>query len=395
MLETKENNRRAFMQSTAAAGLAAFTILAPRQVWGLDQNSKIQLGIIGCGGRGQFDGRNLLKTGKVKIIALADYFADQAQAMAQTFEVPEERLAIGIDGYQALCESPDLDAVLLTAAPYFRPMQFEAAIKAGKHVFAEKPIAVDGWGCQKFLEVGKAAQEKQRVVGAGLQTRFDSARQAIAERIQAGAIGKLLVGHSTRMGGDLWRRKREPGYSERDYQVRNWLYYTWACGDFITEMHIHNLDVFNWFTGLLPVSATATAGRQARLDVGDIYDHIQVLYEYPDGFSLSHTGTQIQKGYEGSTKQIVGTEGYYDEKTGLVAKDGEKLTHESIQETTEIEMRQFVEAILGERPYMNQTEYVTTSTFTCILGRMAAKAGRKVTWDEAWDSAERLEPPTD
>ncbi|MGC9327840.1 MAG: Gfo/Idh/MocA family protein, partial [Candidatus Hinthialibacter sp.] len=289
--------------------------------------------------------------------------------------------------------SEDVDAVLLTTAPFFRPIQFEAAIQAGKHVFAEKPIAVDPWGCRKFMENGKLAEQKKLTVGAGLQSRYDEGRQKIAQMIHDGAIGDLLLGHSTRMGGDLWRRERPAHFSERDHQVRHWLYYQWGSGDFITEMHVHNLDIFNWFTGMLPVSAVGKGDRRVRLDVGDILDYIQVLYEYPGGFTLSHTGTQIDAGYQGSEKQIVGTKGYYDEKSGLFVGKEKASEHGGIRNATEVEMEKFVASVLGEIPTLNNSDYVTTSTFTCILGRTAAYSGEKTYWKALWDSNQKYDLP--
>ena len=333
-------------------------------------------------------------TERVKIAALADYFDFQMEEPGEEFGVSKDKRFSGTDGYKQLLALDEIDGVLLTTTPYFRPIQFKAAIEAGKHVFAEKPIAVDPWGCRTFLAAGKKAAKKNLTVGAGLQTRYEEGHQQIAKMIQDGAIGKLLLGHSTRMGSDLWRRKRPAHFTERDHQVRHWLYYQWGSGDFITEMHIHNLDVFNWFTGMLPVSAVGKGGRNVRLDVGDIYDYIQVLFEYPDDFSLSHTGTQINAGYQGSVKQIVGTKGYYDQSKGLVIEKGKPIKHEGIRNATREEMMQFVASVLGEIPTINNSDYVTTSTFTCILGRTAAYSGKKVTWDRLWKSNKRYKLPS-
>ncbi len=398
---TKQVTRRGFLQNTSktAAGITAFTVLQSRHVFGAEANSKIQMGIVGTGGRGRYDGRNLIKTGRVKFIALADYFDFQLDEPARDFEVPKENCFAGIDGYRKLLEVEGLDAVLLTTAPYFRPEQFEAVVNAGKHAFVEKPIAVDPWGCRKFLKAGEQAKDKDLTVGAGLQTRYEPNHQHLAKLIQEGAIGKPLVGHSTRMGGDLWRRERPAHFSELDHQVRHWLYYLWGSGDFIVEMHVHNLDVFNWFTNMLPVSAVGRGGRDVRLDVGDIYDHIHVIYEYPNGFNLSHTGTQISGGYSGSDKQIIGTNGYYDTRRGLVSgketlsKRDDEDDDGGIRDATLIEMDMFTKSVLGEIPTINNSDYVTTSTFTCILGRTAAYENKKITWDELWDSNKKIEIP--
>jgi len=173
--------RRTFLKnaSITAVGATTYTLLQPRHVRGAQANSKVHLGIIGTGGRGQHDGRNLLKTGKVKIVALADYFDFQMEDPARQFEVDPSRCFDGIDGYKKIMALDDVDAVLLTTPPYFRPIHFEAAVDAGKHVFAEKPIAIDPWGCRKFLATGKEAEHKKITVGAGLQSRYDEGRQDI------------------------------------------------------------------------------------------------------------------------------------------------------------------------------------------------------------------------
>ncbi len=391
-------SRRTFLKetSTVTSGIAAFSILQPRQVRAADSNSMVNMAIIGTGGRGRHDGRNLLKTGKVKVIALADYFDFQLTEPANLFDVPESRCFAGIDGYKKVMELEDVDAVLLTTTPYFRPIQFEAAIEAGKHAFVEKPIAVDPWGCRKFLEAGKLAKEKKLTVGAGLQTRYEPGHQKVAELIHEGAIGEPIIGHSTRMGGDLWRRTVPEPYTKLDIQTRNWLYYLWGGGDFIVEMHIHNIDVFNWFTDMLPVSAMGSGGREVRTDVGDIYDHINVVYDYPNGFHLAHTGTQIPTGCYGSVKHIIGSKGYYSSEKGLYLKDEDKFVkHEGIAKAVEEEMKQFVASVLGEGPYINNSEYVTTSTFTCILGRTAAYQNKKIMWDELWESNKRIPLPSE
>ncbi|MBD3267684.1 hypothetical protein GF373_13525 [bacterium] len=396
-MKKPELKRRNFLkQSTLAAGASSLMITRPELVFGANANSKINLGIIGCGGRGTHDGRNLIKTGNVQIVALADYFDFQAKGLANTFDVDVKNCYWGIEAYKNLIARKDVDAVLLTTTPYFRPMQFEEAIKNGKHVFTEKPIATDPWGCRKFHEIGKLAEKKKLVVGAGLQTRYEKTRQKIAKMIQDGAIGELMFGHSTRMGGDLWRRGRKPNFSQLDFEVRNWLYFTWASGDFVTEQHIHNIDVFNWFTGKLPVCAHASGGRKKRTDVGNIYDYIQVIWEYPGGFCYTHTGSQIKGGYNNMVSQIQGTGGYYDAQGWngkLAINDGETVEHGGIGQASMQEMIEFTEAVLGKRDYLNNADYVTTSTFTCLMARKAAYEQKKVYWKDLWDSNEKFELP--
>ncbi len=389
----KSVSRRTFLSegTKTAAGLTAISALSARHVRSSESNSKINMAVIGCGGRGRYDSRNLVATEKVEIVALADYFDFQMKEPQEFLNVSASRCFAGEDGYKQALALDDVDAVLLTTTPYYRPIQFKAAIEAGKHVFAEKPIAVDPWGCREFLATGKKAAEKKLVVGAGLQTRYSESHQKVAKLIHEGAIGKLVIGHSTRLGNDLWRRERLPQFTEKDFQVRNWLYYLWGAGDFIVEMHIHNIDVFNWFTNMLPVSACGSGGREVRLDVGDIFDHINVIYQYPNGFHLAHSGAQLPTGEYWTDKHILGSEGYYDEKKGLVTKDKETIEHGGIRDAAMEEMKQFTASVLGEIPYINNSEYVTTSTFTTILGRDAAYSGKKLYWKEHWNSEVRRE----
>lgn len=394
-MKTNYTNRREFLETTSkAGGAAAIAVMSPQTALRAQSNSKLQVGIIGTGGRGNFDGRNIVKTGRAEVVALADYFDFQMTDQARQFNVSKQACFDGIDGYKELLALDQVDAVILTTPPYFRPEHFAAAVDAGKHVFAEKPIAVDPWGCRQVLETGKQAAEKKLTVVAGLQSRYDEAYRQYAEMIHAGAIGRPVVGHSQRMGGDLWRRERPANFSERDHQVRHWLYYKWGSGDFIDEMHIHDLDIFNWFTGSVPESAYGRGGRDVRLDVGDIYDHISVIYEYADGFHFAHTGMQIPVGYDKRNKQIIGTEGAFDSESGLTDKDKQKHKFTSKKESTLIEMEQFIASINGEVDYINNTEYVVTSTFTCILGRTAAYRNEKVMWKELWESNEKLEIPS-
>ncbi len=384
-------SRRDFIKTGTLAAASTVMFVRADQVSGTAANSKINLGIIGTGGRSGDDGTALLKTGKVQVTALADYFDFQMVEPAKTYGVAAERCFKGLDGYKAIMALKDIDAVLLTAPPYSRPEHFQAAVDAGKHVFAEKPIAVDPWGCRKFQETGKAAAARKLTVGVGLQSRYDPGRRQIAQAIRDGAIGKPVVAHSQRMGGDLWRHPRPANFTERDHQIRHWLYYLWASGDFIVEMHIHNLDVLNWFSGMLPETAYGTGGRTVRTDVGDILDHISVIFQYPGGFHLSHTGTQIPSGYSAQSGQIIGSIGSFDTAKGLITKDKQTIMPGDLGPAADEEMKAFVASVTGQGSYVNDCEHAVTSTFTCILGRTAAYKKEKVSWKDLWASNQRNE----
>ncbi|MFH1964871.1 MAG: Gfo/Idh/MocA family oxidoreductase, partial [Acidobacteriota bacterium] len=348
--------RRDFIKkASAVTAVSSFTILNSSTVFGTQANSMVQVGIIGTGGRGMNDGGKLLETGKAKIVALADYFDFQLERPGKEYSVAPSHRFSGLDGYKKLLDLPEVEATLHTSPPGFRPIQVEDSIAAGKHVFAEKPIAVDPWGCRKFKEVGENAKSKKLSLGVGLQTRYGLNQRKIAAAIASGAIGKPINGLVRRMSGDLWRREEPPTFSKLDHQIRHWLYYLWGSGDFITEQHIHNLDAFSWFVGSLPVSAAGRGGRTVRTDVGDIYDHFNVQFTYPDGLDLSYIGTQIPGSPSGQNTYIVGTEGSFDSTKGLTTKTGEVMEYRGVGDDNVLrEMDHFLTSIQGG-DYINNT----------------------------------------
>ncbi|MBL4883043.1 MAG: Gfo/Idh/MocA family oxidoreductase, partial [Planctomycetaceae bacterium] len=297
---TAPNNpsRRDFMKTsaTAAAGLAAVSsLVTPTGAYAAGDET-LRIGLIGCGGRGSGAAAQALKTeGKVALVAMADMFGDQLERSMQRIatavkgndtavvDVPAEQRFIGFDAYKQMMAS-DVDLVILATPPGFRPMHFEAAVNAGKNIFMEKPVATDVAGVRTVLANARIAKEKNLKVGVGLQRHHQFTYRDIVKRIQDGEIGDVVAMRVYWNGGGVWdpRKSREEVSSEMEYQLRNWYYYNWLCGDHINEQHIHNLDVGNWIKGAFPVRAEGMGGREVRKDpkYGEIFDHHAVEYTY-------------------------------------------------------------------------------------------------------------------
>ncbi|MBL8960524.1 MAG: Gfo/Idh/MocA family oxidoreductase, partial [Gemmatimonadetes bacterium] len=291
-------SRRDFVQAGAgvAAGLA-FT--RPLQAMPWASAATIKVGLVGCGGRGTGAARDCLRGSEgVELVAVGDLFADRVAscrenlakvaaenpAFAAKYKVDDGHAFSGMDAYQKVLAS-GIDLVILATPPGFRPVHFAAAVDAGKHVFMEKPVAVDPTGVRAVIAAAARAKSKGLGVVAGTQRRHDPAYQAVIERVHGGAIGELVSGQVFWNQGGLWHAARKPEWSDLDWQVRNWLYFTWLSGDHVVEQHIHNIDVANWVVGAHPVRAVGVGGRQWRTGAehGHIFDHFAVDFEYPGG----------------------------------------------------------------------------------------------------------------
>ncbi|HEX6960879.1 MAG TPA: Gfo/Idh/MocA family oxidoreductase, partial [Lacipirellula sp.] len=304
-------SRRQFIKgaSVVLAGGAVLgvnqRIARSAQISGSDE---IKIGLIGCGGRGYGAAAQALETkGKVTLWSVCDAFADNMLNCLEGLkretekhnknkdslwhesrvDVPSERQFVGFDGFQQVIDS-GVDLVILATTPHFRPQHFEACVKAGKHIFCEKPVAVDAPGIRRFLAANEMAKEKNLMVAVGLQRRHDPRYVEAIERIRDGAIGDVLATRVYWNSGGLWVRPREPQQTEMEYQMRNWYYFTWLCGDHIVEQHIHNMDVSNWLKGAVPAACHGLGGRQVRTgkEFGQIFDHHAVEYTYPDGTKM-------------------------------------------------------------------------------------------------------------
>lgn len=397
--------RRDFLGSVAAAG--AFSTLhalpAPRRLIlpGPDvapDGPVLRAGLIGCGGRGRGAALNFIDAGpSLKVTALADVFQDRTDetrrliAKERSQEIAESRCFVGFDAYQKLLDS-DVDVVLHATPPHFRPQHFAAAVEAGKHVFLEKPVAVDAVGVRSVLETGKKASARGLCVMTGTQMRRERARIETVNRVADGAIGQIAAIQCFRNQGALWYRTRQEGWSDMEYMIRDWVNWAWLSGDHIVEQHIHELDQIVWFTGAYPVKAVGMGGRARRV-TGDQYDFFSIDYEFANGVHM-HSMTRQVNGCANVRRQVlVGTEGIcdcdgkiYDLKGNLIwAGEGPK-TNALVQEHVD-----WVTAIRTGNP-INTAEETSVSTLVAIMGRETAYTGKLVTWDELVQSNVRLGP---
>jgi len=368
-------------------------------------SDKLRVGLIGCGGRGTGAARDCVQAAPdVEIYALGDLFPDRLngcrqrlqKALGDRFKVSEDRCFVGFDAYRQVINS-GVDLVILATPPGFRPLHFKAAVEAGKHVFMEKPIAVCPTGVRMVMEAGKLAAQKGLGVVAGTQRRHKKSYLETIKRIHEGAIGKIVAAQCYWNQGGLGVRKRRPEWSDVEWQIRNWLYFTWLSGDHLVEQHIHNLDVINWVLGTHPVKCMGMGGRQARTapEYGHIYDHFAIEYEYPEGVKVLSMCRQIDGCANRVSEYVMGTEGTADPGRWIRGKVSYRFagrgTNPYVQEHADL-----INSIRAGEP-LNETQNVAESTLTAIMGRMSAYTGKEVTWEQALNSklnlVERCENP--
>jgi myo-inositol 2-dehydrogenase / D-chiro-inositol 1-dehydrogenase len=359
----------------------------------------LKVGLVGCGGRGTGAAENVLQAApNVEIVALADAFPDRIEKCRKVlsahegFKVDAARCYPGLEGYRKLLES-DVDYVLFCTPPAFRPDHLEAAVELGKHSFVEKPVAVDPVGVRRVIAAGKKAREMNLGVLAGTLYRYDRKHREIVQRIHDGQIGEIRSVRSMRLGGGLWCYERKPGQSDIEWQIRNWVYFDWLSGDFIVEMHIHQLDVVDWILKARPVSALGVGGRQARVEpiYGNIYDHFSVDYEYPGGVTATHLGRQMNGTADKTEIRVVGSKGVAILHAGVIQGEN-PWRWEGVSPNGYVqEHAEFIASVRAGTP-INDAEQVAESTLTTILGREAAYTGRKVTREELLKSGMELGP---
>jgi predicted dehydrogenase len=421
ILPGNDPSRRTFLKTTSAlVGGAVLGVNAQiarsAHVYGSDE---IKVAVIGCGGRGTGAASQALETeGKVTLWAAADAFADRIESCLKqvsrdvdrgkrdgnelmkdsTVDVPEERRFVGFDAYKQAIDS-GADVVILATPPGFRPLHFEAAVKAGKHIFAEKPIAVDAPGVRRFKEANEEAKKKNLMVAIGLQRRHDPRYVETVKRIHDGAIGDILATRVYWNGGGLWVRNREPQQTEMEYQMRNWYYFNWICGDHIVEQHIHNLDVGNWMRGdIHPIEAKGMGGRQVRTgkEYGQIFDHHFVEFTYPDGTKMYSQCRHIGGCADDVSEHCHGTKGTCDiddgDQGGIIITKGDRWTSKHKKVDNHHQEHHDMFAALRRGDIYNECDYGAKSSFTSILGRMATYSGKIVRWDEALANGEDLSP---
>ena len=399
-------SRREFIKNSSilvASGAVTGGLNAARSApIGVDDT--IRIGLVGCGSRGTGAANQAMNTkGPTKLVAMADAFPNRLNEALRGIkgqhpkkvDVPPERQFVGFDAYQELLEQ-DLDLVILSTPPGFRPIHFEAAVQAGKHIFMEKPVAVDAPGVRRVLEANKIALEKGLAVAVGLQRRHEPRYIETIKRLQEGAIGDVILGRVYWNSSGVWVKPRRPNETEMTYQMRNWYYFNWLCGDHIVEQHIHNLDVINWLKNAYPVAAQGQGGRQIRngKEYGEIFDHHMVEFTYADGSKMFSQCRHIPGCWPSVSEHAHGTAGtaniqgasIHDRSGTTLWKYGKGGGNGHQQEHHDL----FTALRRGELP--NEADYGARSTMTAIMGRMATYSGNVVEWESAFNSEVNLSP---
>lgn len=406
-MNMNEWTRRDFLQTSAALGATALVPSAFASRTGREIDDTIRVGIIGCGGRGTGAAANAIKAHPdVKIVAMADLFEDRLKGSHGWLSTDDEymdqvdvdpaNMFVGFNAYQRLLSIQEIDYVILATPPGFRPMHFESAVKSGKHVFMEKPVAVDPAGIRKVIEAGRHARLLNLSVVAGTQRRHEESYLALMQRIHDGEIGDVVSASCYWNQGGLWVHEREPEYSDMEWQCRNWLYFAWLSGDHICEQHIHNIDVINWAMHGPPVKATGMGGREVRTEAkyGNIFDHFSVEYEYANGMTMQSMCRQIDGCASRVEEVLVGSNGRSVSRPGYAVINGSNdwRFDQDNRNPYEQEHVDLINSITTQGPYLNEAKRVAESTLTAIMGRMSAYTGKTVTWDQAMNSKLDLSP---
>jgi myo-inositol 2-dehydrogenase / D-chiro-inositol 1-dehydrogenase len=395
-------SRRDFMKTSAvvAGGLS----LPINSMANSSVDDTIKVALIGCGGRGTGAARQALSVKQnVKLVAMADAFRDRLDScmtnlakskIIDRVDVPEDRKFVGFDAYkQAIALA---DVVILATPPGFRPIHFEEAVRQGKHVFMEKPVATDAPGVRQVLAAAEEAKKKNLKVVVGLQRHYQKSYLETYKRvIDEGMIGEIVSARCYWNNDGVWVKEREKGMTEMEYQMRNWYYFNWLCGDHINEQHIHNIDVINWFKGGYPVEAVGIGGRQVRVEnkYGEIYDHHIVEFKYADGMILNSQCRHQPGTVSDVSEHLVGTKGRATEGKIFDLKGNSIWRHKSEGDIDPYQEEHNVlfDCIVNNKP-INDAFNGAKSTMTAILGRMATYSGKKIKWEDALNSQINLMP---
>ncbi len=395
-------SRRSFLKQSSVAvvgGTLAATLGSARAAHASGSDI-LKVGLIGCGGRGSGAAVNAMAAeDNVRLTALADLFPDKisaakknlSQNIGDKYQVTEDHCFVGFDAYQKLIDT-DVDVVLLATSPHYRPLHLRAAVEAGKHIFCEKPVAVDPVGVRSVLETSEMAAKKGLNIVSGLCWRYDSAVRETIGRIKDGAIGDIVAMQENYLTSTLWLRDRNPEWSEMEYQNRNWLYYTWLSGDHIVEQFIHSLDKSMWLMDdQPPQSCVGLGGRQVRTDptFGNIFDHHAICYEWENGVKVFAYTRQMKGCHNDVDDYILGTKGRAEVLKSKV--NGETVFRGKKPSMYDQEHKELFAAIRAGTP-INNGRYMSLSTMMAIIGREACYTGQKLNWDEAINADVRLGP---
>jgi predicted dehydrogenase len=392
-------SRRQMIKSAAVASAALMANLGSNFAHAAGTDL-IRVGLIGCGGRGSGAAVDATSAAEnVRVVALGDLFPNRiaearkrfADRPKERFDITDDRCFSGWDAYKQVLEC-GVDMVILATPPAFRPMHIKAAVEAGKHIFAEKPCAVDPVGVRMVMEASDLAKQKGLAIVAGTQRRHQASYIETIRRIKDGAIGELVAGQCYWNQGGLWSVRRTPEMSDMEWQVRNWLYFTWLSGDHIVEQHVHNIDVMNWVIGAHPVSAYGMGGRQVRTgeQFGHIYDHFTIEYVYPNDVRVMSMCRQIDNNDNRIGEYIMGTQGRSNCSGQITGANAWRFqgrgNNPSVQEHTDL-----IASIRAGTP-LNEGRQIAESTLTAIMGRMSAYTGKTVRWEQALNSTLNLMP---
>lgn len=406
---TTISRRKLFGKTTqAAAAATAFQIIKPELVRGAGKE-RLKAGLIGCGGRGTQAIADLMEGSEnVEVVAMGDLFEDRLEGSLknlrgrQNFETYKDRLKVGpdkhftgFDAYKKVLAS-DIDIVMLCTPPGYRPMHFEAAVEAKKHVFCEKPFGTDPVGVRRFMAAVKKSEEQKLTVVSGAQRRFDPNYVVTLDKIRSGEIGDVTALYAYWVGTPvIQQRARDAKWGDMTWQHRAWYSFLWICGDQIVEQHLHNIDVCNWLMGTHPTEVLAMGGaawRPREEIYGSIFDHIASDFVYPNGVRMSSYCRQYQvdrnapaaeRAAQNISEMIVGTKG----RSNGHDMNGDVPSKPYVHEHTAM-----INSIRGDGPYINQGMAVAESTMTCIMARESAYSGLKITWDMIMNSQQDLMP---
>jgi len=408
-----------FAGVTAATGiLATDSVLGADMLWRNNSNT-LKVGLIGCGGRGTAAAIEALSAdSNVILYAMADAFADHLELsynslkekMGDKVQVTEKNKFVGLDAYQKLLDS-DVDVVLLATPPAFRPFHLEASVNAGKHIFCEKPFAVDGPGLRRVIEAAKKAKSKNLALVSGFCWRYHSPKRETFGKVLDGQIGNILTAESSYNTGELWYKERQSGWSDFEYQLRNWLYYNWLSGDHIIEQAIHSLDMMQWALGdQLPLKAIGTGGRQKRTDpkFGNVYDHFSVVYEYEGGMKSYFSCRQQNDTTPSYAVELFGDQGkcLVDCRTGehIISgknpwkyEDETKFTDDKAYQKTasrgmyQQEHDELFASIRNNKPKYDG-DWMVKSNLIALAGRTAGYTGQSVSLDDVLASNVEIFP---
>ncbi len=401
-------DRRSFIKRTSVAvtaGVVTSNLILPKtsvarsvHVAGTDT---IRIGLVGCGGRGNQAAVQAMNTtsGPVILSSIGDVFESRVTDCVATLKermkdryqdqvsLTPDNMHHGFDAFEKVLES-DIEMVILTTPPGFRPLHFERAIEAGKHVFMEKPVAVDAPGVRRVIEASKKAEQRGLMVGVGLQRRHERAYMETIDRLKQGEIGDVIFSRAYWNGDTPWVRNRRPGEGELEYQMKNWYFFNWICGDHIVEQHIHNLDVINWLKDAYPVTAQGQGGREVRKgkDHGQIYDHHMIEFTYADGSTMLSQCRHMPGCWNKVAEFAHGTKGNCDISRGTIEKNGQTVFTSRESRDGHQQEHHDLFADLREGRIPNEGFYGALSTMTAIFGRMATYSGQLLKWEDCLQS---------